>query len=417
MINQASITAVNKSVFRQNFRKPVFDYSFRNIPLDIFNVLAKERIESFPKEVFPKNLKYETIVLLLIDGFGWNTFERELEKSSFLKSLTGNSIVSKLTSQFPSTTASEITTMHAGVPVGVHGVYEWYYYEPEVDGVIAPFLFSFAGDKKRETLKLKNINPNNLFYRNNLYQILAKEGIESFIIDPYANSSYSKILRKGAIPVEMKDLSDGLKIVNEIISKKSDKKRYICLYSDELDWVEHAFGPESENFRNETTRLITELEKFYKQVHEKNTLVLLASDHGQKQLDRSKARYVNVLFPEILKMLKTNKKGEIIKFGGSPRDLFLYFKDEYLEEGKNILERGLKNCMVFKTSELIDEGFFGKDLLSENLKNRLGNLVVLPKDNNSVYWFERKKFEVTMNGHHGGISPEEMEIPLIVYPS
>ena len=54
-------------------------------------------------------------------------------------------MVEKLTAQFPSTTAAQITTIHTGQTVGEHGLFEWNYYEPVLDAVIAPLLFSFAG--------------------------------------------------------------------------------------------------------------------------------------------------------------------------------------------------------------------------------------------------------------------------------
>ena len=44
----------------------------------------------------------------------------------------------------------------------------------------------------------------------------------------------------------------------------------------------------------------------------------------------------------------------------------------------------------------------------------MGNLVVLPYKGESVYYFERDKFDNHFFAHHGGLTRDEMEIPLLV---
>ncbi|MGB7874822.1 MAG: alkaline phosphatase family protein, partial [Anaerolineales bacterium] len=96
--------------------------------------------------------EYDTVVLFLVDAFGWRFFEK-FQDLPFLKRLTAHGTVEKLTAQFPSTTAAHVTTIHTGLPVGKSGVYEWFYYEPQLDRIIAPLLFSYAGDDERDTLR------------------------------------------------------------------------------------------------------------------------------------------------------------------------------------------------------------------------------------------------------------------------
>jgi hypothetical protein len=46
----------------------------------------------------------------------------------------------------------------------------------------------------------------------------------------------------------------------------------------------------------------------------------------------------------------------------------------------------------------------------------MGDLWVLSYELESVYWYEQNKFDVDERGHHGGLTPIEMETALMVLP-
>jgi predicted AlkP superfamily pyrophosphatase or phosphodiesterase len=117
------------------------------------------------KEAF-ESKKYDAVVLFFIDAFGWRFFEK-FQDEIFIKRIAKHGNIEKLTSQFPSTTAAHVTTIHTGLTVGQSGVYEWYYYEPSVDEVIAPLLFSKAGDYDRETLRGRGGKAGEIFPKGN----------------------------------------------------------------------------------------------------------------------------------------------------------------------------------------------------------------------------------------------------------
>ena len=98
-------------------------------------------------------------MLILLDGFGWRFFEKVVEAYPALRRFAAADGVAKLTAQFPSTTAAHITCLHTGLEVGQSGVYEWQYYEPQLDAIITPLLFSYAGTKERDQLKATGIDP------------------------------------------------------------------------------------------------------------------------------------------------------------------------------------------------------------------------------------------------------------------
>jgi hypothetical protein len=63
--------------------------------------------------------------------------------------------------------------------------------------------------------------------------------------------------------------------------------------------------------------------------------------------------------------------------------------------------------------DLIDAGFFGRQPPSHAFLERVGNLVILPYRGETVWWYEKDRFEQRFYGHHGGLTPQEMEIPFL----
>ena len=70
-------------------------------------------------------------------------------------------------------------------PVAEHGLYEWHVYEPPLDRLITPLLFSFAGDGTRGTL-LGHLDPDALFPHESVYARLADAGVRSTVVLPAA---------------------------------------------------------------------------------------------------------------------------------------------------------------------------------------------------------------------------------------
>ncbi|MGZ6346311.1 MAG: alkaline phosphatase family protein, partial [Anaerolineales bacterium] len=101
--------------------------------------------------------------------------------------------------------------------------------------------------------------------------------------------------------------------------------------------------------------------------------------------------------------------------GGSARDFFLYIKPGMIEEAQAFLTPRLEGkAEVRKVSDLALEGYFGPRV-SAQFFGRAGDLVILPYRGETVWWYEKNKYEQRYHGHHGGLTPQEMEIPLITW--
>jgi predicted AlkP superfamily pyrophosphatase or phosphodiesterase len=367
------------------------------------------------KEVFASK-KYDAIVLFFIDAFGWRFYER-FQDAPFIKRMEKQGRIEKLTSQFPSTTAAHVTTMHTGLPVGLSGVHEWYYYEPQVDRIIAPLLFSFAGTKNRDTLKLKNVNAANLYPKGIFYPELKKMGVDAFNfgLRDYTPSTYSNIVMEGSELYSFRTLSEALINVGLLLEKQT-KPTYIHLYFDKIDALCHEYGPNSPQVEAEIETFLLMMEHYFERIFngKKKVLFLMTADHGMCEIDPQTTTYLNTNpnFEGFQRFVKKNRKGHLLVPAGSPRDMFLYIKDDMLEEAQAFLAKRLEGkADVVKTESLITEGYFGQEI-SPRFRERVANLVVLSYRYESVWWYEKDKYEQKYYGHHGGLTPQEMETVL-----
>lgn len=418
MFNQKSIDAVQASRFSHHFRKPLYDsYCFSNIPGAIEQLLTGATpLPQLPHDVVKKDA-YDKVVLFFVDAFGWRFFERYQDKYPVLKRFITDGTVSKITSQFPSTTAAHVTTIHTGKRVDESGVFEWYYYEPKLDAMISPLMFSFAGDEKRNTLApiiaAKELYPNHSFYKQ-----LGEKGITTYQFQSraFTPSPYGDVVTEGVTHVHAFDtLTTALSDLHQSLTNETGKA-YFYFYYGNIDSAGHTYGPNSAEFEAEVDTFFTNLEELFVRVsrgHCGNTLMLMTADHGQTDVDPATTIYLNKEIPEITEWIQVNKKGALLVPGGSCRDLFLYIKDEYVDSAMTKLTNVLKGkAEVHLVSDLLEQGFFG-DEPSSTLKGRLGNICILSYEHQSVYWWEEGRFEQNFFGHHGGLTPHEMDSILL----
>ena len=394
-----------------DFVKPNYDSGgFAGLPHVVKSLLGGEH-QQFAIPDLQK--EYDNVILFFVDSFGWRFFEKFVSHPYLRRFARGGRIV-KLTSQFPSTTSAHTTCIHSGLNVGQSGIFEWNYYEPLLDAMIVPLLFSFSGSMERDQLKTTGIAPKELYPTHNLYRDLKKLGVHSTIFQhrEYTPSTYSDILFRGAEVRAYKTLPEALTNLRLALDVATGKN-YFFLYYDKIDGISHEYGPTSPQVEAEVDMFLTTLERQFASIKKGRTLFLMTADHGQVEVDPATTIYLNQDFPSIKKYIRKNQKGQLLIPGGSPRDMFLYIKDEMLNEAQAMLAKSLEGkADVVRTDELIAQGYFGPKV-SKTFRERVGNLVILPYRYEGVWWYEKDKFEQKFYGHHGGLTPQEMEIPLL----
>jgi predicted AlkP superfamily pyrophosphatase or phosphodiesterase len=204
-----------------------------------------------------------------------------------------------------------------------------------------------------------------------------------------------------------------------LLLEQQTQPAYVYLYFDRIDMLAHDYGPEAPQTEAEIETFLLMMEYYFDRVFKgkKQILFLMTADHGQVDVSPQTTIYLNIhsSFAGIERFMRTNLKGQLLVPAGSPRDMFLYIKENLLDEAQSFLAPRFEGkADVVKTDFLMDNGYFGPEI-SSRLRERVGNLVILPYRNESVWWYEKGKFEQRFYGHHGGLTPQEMETVLYSY--
>jgi hypothetical protein len=211
------------------------------------------------------------------------------------------------------------------MPVGEHGIFEWIYYEPSLDTLIAPLLFSFAGTSERDTLKPAGVKPRRLLPTSTFYHSLKKRAITSTILQhrEYTPSTYSNIMFAGATARGYRTLAETL--VNlSLMAAESKPPAYFVLYYDRIDAVCHEYGPNAPQTQAEILTFLTTLEQIFLKVmasNHKKILCLLTADHGHVETDPATTIYLNheARFAGLQPLLRKDQQGKPIIPAGSPQ--------------------------------------------------------------------------------------------------
>ncbi len=280
--------------------------------------------------------------------------------------------------------------------------------------MISPLPFAVAGEGADSLARL-GVQPESLYPTTNMYQRYTAKGAESHVFQSatFTPSPYGNVVTNGVTETHpFTDFGTALTEIATLANKGDNQKRYIYCYYGDIDKAGHEHGPNSPEFTATVERFFNQLETYLfanLTTTSGNTLIAMTADHGQTDIDPATTLYINKIIPEMDTWVKRNQHGKAMMPGGSARDLFVYVKDEYLEIAFTTLTEKLSGLAeVYKTETLIEAGFFG-DQPSDRLHGRMSNLCILPYQNNSVYWYEAGKFEQKFYGHHGGLTPAEME--------
>lgn len=337
------------------------------------------------------------VVFLLIDGLGDNYLQRCGVGSTLLAHRRG-----RLTSVFPSTTASAVTTTMTGLSPARHGLTGWHIRDRRFGGILAPLPLVRRGGDTLAALRLTQ----RLFPYRTLYQRRARRSI---VVSPRAIawSRFSLRHTRGARIRGYGGAAEGMAdAIVRAVRELGPAGGFVHAYYPLFDTLSHEFGSTSDVAQAEFQRIDRVFGELLGRLAGQGCAVVATADHGFT--DASDERTVHLEdHPELIAMLECPlfgerraafcavRRGREAEFEVAARETFA---------GKAVLAR---------SRELIEAGLFGLGPNNPRLAERTGTHALLMEPGWTTVDRVAGETPHAMIGVHGGLSSDEMWIPLV----
>jgi predicted AlkP superfamily pyrophosphatase or phosphodiesterase len=367
--------------------------SIVNLMSSIINALGLES----PYEPLNHDLNLEdsdNIVLLIVDGLGYNYLDKFSRETLLAKSMK-----SSMTSVFLPSTGPAISTFFTGLAPQQHAVTGWYVHLPEY-GLVSRFLpFTSAIDWTVLGSDISNsldVSPILNRMERNHFVVLGEEIIDSV---------YTKYMSGSAERLGYSNMSE---FFNQIrTAAASSGKSYTHAYWPQLDTISHMLGIQSAEAKDHLYIFDKALQVFVEQLQGTNTTLIITSDHGFCDVVEEKSVFTRD-HPKLMESLT-------LPLCGDTRTAYCYVRPTKVNDFERYVSDNLGEiCEMHQSQRLIDDEWFGLFEPSPRLAKRVGDYTLTFKEGYAILNCFPGLEPALMSGHHGGVTEEEMKVPLVV---
>ncbi len=343
----------------------------------------------------PKSLATRNIVLLVIDGLGHDTLIAHCPDGVLVRHLRG-----RITSVFPATTASAVTTFLTGTAPQQHGVTGWFTYFRELAAVLAVLPY-----QPRHGSPTPKIPARALLDHLPVFDRLQAC---SHVVAPkrIVYSEFNAAHNGRAQPHGFGTLAQMFETIAHIV-RGPGERNYIYAYWPELDRLAHEHGIASRETLAHLAELDAALGKILADLSGTGTTVIVTADHGF--IDARADQTIELeRHPQLARMLS-------LPLCGERRAAYCYVHDSERQRFVEYVAACLGEYAELRDSMyLIEAGYFGLGPPHPRLQERIGDYTLIMKDRSVIKdWLPGEPRYVQI-GVHGGMCPQEMYVPLIV---
>ena len=334
------------------------------------------------------------VVLVIIDGLGDNYLMRQGAGGELARRRRG-----AITSVFPSTTASAITTSYTGRTPLEHGLTGWYTYFGEAGYVAATLPFRTRGDML--PLREKGFTAARAFTAQPIFPDLETRAIVVSHVQ-IMDSDYNLHHCAGA---ERRAYDTLQRFVEEIEAavKSGPERKFVYAYWPDYDAISHRYGSLSTEAARELERIDAAFAQILKRLSGTDSTVVATADHG----------FVDVLPEESLELPASLASMLRFPLCGERRIVYCHVheRDAFMQRARDWLG---EHAEVVPSRALVDEGWFGTGEPHPRLAERVGDVALVMNGHFTVKDWTPGEARHLHVGNHGGTTADEMMIPLIV---
>ena len=385
-------------------------YCIVNVPSLIRSILGLKTDASVLAQLGTTFRGHERVVFLVLDGLGYRKTQALFREhpDSALRTLSESGSHLPVTSVFPSTTVSALTSLSTGLTPLEHGMIGYRLYLRETASITNMIRFSTIGNPRSDSAFDIGLDPASLVPQPTVHEQLDTQNIHAHSVLPsyIAASGLSTALYKGCTKMHPAvSLPDMLAKTRQIL-RESKGKTFVSLYWPGLDSVGHVMGPDSESYRDEFYAVDDAIRRGLMDQLD-DTLLIVTADHGFVSMAPADYALLNETFDADRALLMPPV--------GEPRASYLFARtggrQSILDAFSDPRDDGL---ICLDSEELLASGLLGIRTPHREIVNRVGDAALLSTGSAGV--FQDYPDAAVLRGMHGGLTEDEMLVPLIIAP-
>lgn len=320
------------------------------------------------------------VVLLVIDGLGWNQLEARRRLAPTLSGMDGGSI----TTVAPSTTATALTSISTGLPPGQHGVMG---YRIAVDGEVLNVLrWTTESRDARQSIPPSKVQSQPCFGGQRPPVITRAEfeasGFTQAHLDQVRFTGYRTL---GTLTAE-------------VVRLAKSGEPFVYAYYEGLDKVSHEYGLGAQY--DEELRWIDHLVATLLERLPAGTALVVTADHGQVETG-----------DDVLE-LPSDVLTHVGMQSGEGRFRWLHARTgRHADLADAARSRLGAHAWVRTRDEAIAEGWYGPTV-TDRAASRLGDVLLAAKGT-LAFHDPKDTGPYVLVGRHGSLTADEMLVPLL----
>ncbi|HET8569017.1 MAG TPA: alkaline phosphatase family protein [Candidatus Limnocylindria bacterium] len=404
------------------FRPPDHDGGgLLNVPATVLDVFGAREADDPPplRGIRPDLLRdVRVVVTVLADGLGLDQLRGLAQRGDtpFLAGILERAArgdaaqLLEATTVFPSTTAAAITTMNTARTPQEHGNIAYFLWLEEFGQVTQMLRWGPAATARGSYFDGGSRDPRAYARARSIHARLRERGVVPYIVEP-------ELFRTGAmIRMHAADAEHcgyllpstlGVRL-RSLVERRpwGGRPAYLYAYWSGVDTAAHWFGPRSPEHDAEGATLDLALGRALGGREPGDVLVIFLADHGHSQVDP--AKLIDIEADAELRLLLRNPPA------GEPRCVFFH-TDRPQEVRAHLARRYGDAFFTFDRDEAIAAGIFGGRGDGAIARRRVGDVCGLLAGDRGAGIVRVDGQLVLHRGSHGGMTPEEMTIPILCW--